>query len=146
MRTTLSVVLLFLFALSAHASDPTRDRDGNWWRGLTLSEKQVYIVGFFDGIPLGHKFSSWNLMHNPQKQNCLQDTVGSFVNYVSKYLENVTSGQLTDGLDDFYSDYRNRSIPIDNAVWLVANSISGKPQAELDKMIESFRRNVSPPK
>ena len=44
----------------------------------------------------------------------------------------------------FYSDYRNRSISIADAVWLVLNSIAGTPQDKLDKMIESFRRNANP--
>jgi hypothetical protein len=42
----------------------------------------------------------------------------------------------------FYKDYRNRKIRIYDAVWLVLNSIAGKPQDELDKMIESFRKNT----
>lgn len=141
-----SVLLLFLFTLSAHAGDPQRDRDGNWWRDLTQREKYDYTIGFFDGMQLGHKFSYWAFSHNAKKYDCLTDAADSFASYSEKYLGNVTNVQLADGLDSFYSDFRNRSISLDNAVWLVVNSIAGKPQAEMDKMIESFRRNVNPPK
>jgi hypothetical protein len=52
----------------------------------------------------------------------------------------ITAGQLADGLDVLYGDYRNRNILLLNAVWLVLNSISGKSDAEMQKMIENFRK------
>jgi hypothetical protein len=48
-----------------------------------------------------------------------------------------------DGLNSFYKDYRNRRIKVPDAVWLVANSIAGKPQNEMDKMIENWRQSAS---
>jgi hypothetical protein len=141
----LFTVLFSLIALSVHAADPRRDRDGNWWRGIGIEEKTSYTTGFFDGIQLGHKFSYWAFSNDDKKGECLSDVTKSFVSFSEKYLQNVTNGQLVDGLDAFYSDYRNRSISIDDAVWLVANSIAGTPQDKLDKMIENFRRNVNPP-
>lgn len=40
-------------------------------------------------------------------------------------------------------DYRNRSIIVHDAVWIVVNSIAGMPQDKLDKMIESWRKNAA---
>jgi hypothetical protein len=54
----------------------------------------------------------------------------------------VTGGQLVDGLDSFYGDFRNRRILVYSAVWLVLNEIAGTPQDELDKMIQSWRKNA----
>jgi hypothetical protein len=54
----------------------------------------------------------------------------------------VTNAQIADGLDQFYSDYRNRSIVVSSGVWLVLNSINGTPKDQLDNMIEGFRQNV----
>jgi hypothetical protein len=45
----------------------------------------------------------------------------------------------------FYEDYRNRRIRIHSAVWLVLNETSGKPKVEMEKMVESFRKNAVPP-
>jgi hypothetical protein len=50
--------------------------------------------------------------------------------------------QLNDGLNDFFSDYKNRRIEVDDAIWLVLNGIAGTPKEKLDKMIESHRRNA----
>jgi len=141
MKNKLWLVPLFsLVTLALYAADV---RDGNWWRDLTPSAKANYATGFFDGVNLGHNFSYWNLAHDKQKQECLIDVRDSFDSFSTKYLTHVTNTQLVDGLDSFYSDYRNRSISIANAVWVVVNSIAGTPQDKLDEMIGNFRKNVS---
>lgn len=48
-----------------------------------------------------------------------------------------------DGLDSFYKDYRNRTIKVHDAVWLVVNEIAGTPQQTMGKLIESYRQNAS---
>ena len=97
------------------------------------------MTGFFDGMGLGHNFAYWN---NVNDKVCAPKIVGSYDFYSDKFLKEVTNIQLADGLDEFYKDYRNRSIRISNGVWLVLNSIAGTPQAELDKKIENFRKNA----
>ncbi|MGH9822017.1 MAG: hypothetical protein ACREDR_01990 [Blastocatellia bacterium] len=57
-------------------------------------------------------------------------------------MSEVTAGQVREGLDRFYKDYRNRRILVQNAIWLVLNSIAGKPQADWDKMVENYRKNA----
>jgi chloramphenicol O-acetyltransferase len=138
-RAGITLVALLVFSLNLHA-DSQRDRDGNWWRNLTVSEQSTYMIGFYDGMELGHNFSYWNFLNKKTKETCVADTSESYKTFKDKYAQNVTNIQLADGLNTFYSDYRNRAILIHNAVWLVLNSIAGKPQAELDKMIESFRK------
>ena len=66
----------------------------------------------------------------------------------ASYSENIDgdaiggiNDQLVDGLDSFYSDYRNRKILINVAVWLVAKEISGKSKEEMEKMSEDCRKN-----
>jgi hypothetical protein len=143
MKQLLVFMLLSLFPVCVHAQNERRD--GNWWKDLAPSEKLNYMVGFFDGMPLGHDFSYWGMTKDSgDKPNaCGATAVGSFNNMMSKYFTNVTNTQIVDGLDIFYKDYRNRSIKVHDAVWLVVNSISGKPQNELDKMIENWRKNAS---
>jgi hypothetical protein len=101
--------------------------------------KANYAVGFFDGMDLGSRFSYWSFVHEDGK--CMGKAIDSYNSMSDKFLNNVTAGQLADGLDNFYADYRNRRIRVADAVWLVANGIAGTPQKELDKMIESWRGN-----
>ena len=91
-------------------------------------------------MDLGNKFSYWEFIHD-DKSGCMLKVSTSYSNFVGKYFKDVTNGQLVDGLDDFYSDYRNRRILLSNAIWLVSNSIAGEDKKKLEKMIENWRKN-----
>jgi len=73
---------------------------------------------------------------------CFPKITASYDFYSEKYLKDVTNDQVADGVDEFYKDYRNRKIRIHDAVWLTLNAIAGTPKANLDKMIETFRKNA----
>jgi hypothetical protein len=139
----LVLVLLSLLPVCVHAQN--NRRDGNWWKDVSPSGKLDYMVGFFDGMRLGHNFSLWGTLKDSggKATPCLSGTVKSYQDHEAKYLSNVTNDQIVDGLDIFYKDYRNRSIQVHDAVWLVLSSIAGSPQNELDKMIESWRKNAA---
>lgn len=64
----------------------------------------------------------------------------SYAHYLNIYTSNKTDTQFMAGLDDFYKDYRNRSIKITDAIWLVANEMSGRSRDTLDLMINNFRK------
>jgi hypothetical protein len=117
-------------------------RDGNWWREQDRPTRSAYIIGFFDGMDLGYNFSYWSFVKDKEMNACMGKVVQSYGDYSSKYFKNVTNVQLVDGLDSFYTDFRNRSIRVADAVWLVVNGIAGTPQERLDSMIENWRRNT----
>jgi hypothetical protein len=133
---------LAIFAIVSPSSAENNRRDGNWWVGEGKVAHIDYIIGFFDGVDLGGQFSYWDLIKaKAASAPCFDKATSSFEHY-NKYFDNVTSGQLADALDVFYADALNRRIRLPQAVWLVLNGISGMPQEELTKMIESFRRNA----
>lgn len=137
----LVISLLFICPPSSLAANDSRD--GNWWREQDKILKLAYMTGFLDGIHLGNNFAMWDFMDDPESESCLKKVALSTSAYEDKYLLKVKVAQLVDGIDAFYSDYRNRSISLHNAVWLVLNEIGGTPKEKLDKMIEAFRRNAS---
>jgi len=100
-----------------------------------------YMVGFFDGMELGHEFSYWSFVNDKKAGDALKRVSNSYDEYLAKYFKNVTNGQIVDGLDSFYADFRNRSISVNNAAWLVVNQISGTPKEQIEAMIENWRRN-----
>lgn len=134
---------LWLVALLSILSFPllaqSTRRDGNWWLEQTQYAKAAYVVGFFDGTHLGAEFSFWKFKDDP---SAIAKTTESFEFYGDKFLKGVTNEQLADGLDAFYKDYRNRKIRLHNGVWLTLNAIAGTPQADLEKMVENFRKNA----
>jgi hypothetical protein len=141
---TLTFTLLMLLTAPFARNQQTTRRDGNWWVNEDRASKLNYVTGFFDGMDLGNRFSYWGLQDDP-KGVVAGRVMGAYTTFSQKYLSEVTNYQLVDGLDKFYSDYRNRRIDTMGAVWLVVNEISGKSEAEMQKMIESWRKNAIPP-
>ena len=135
---TITVLLLSILLASANAQS-TR-RDGNWWRGTDQSARVAYMVGFFDGMLLGNNFSYWKFINDTRSSDCSRKVNESFSEFSDKFFRNITDVQVVDGLNAFYTDYRNRSVIVNNAVWLVVNEISGTPREVLDPMIENWRR------
>jgi hypothetical protein len=144
LRFTLFSVALMMAASVARNED-TRNRDGNWWRNQTRVARLSYMTGFFDGVQLGNNFSYFAYAKeyeasDPDALVAMQKTTESFDKYSTEYLNNVTNEQVADGLDKFYSDYRNRSIALKNGVWIVLNAIAGKPESEIEHISENFRK------
>jgi hypothetical protein len=143
-RTRDFAILVCLFvALFSSRVGAENPRDGNYWRGLSRAEKDAYVVGVYDGTTLGANFAVWKLQSSRDGTDldAIARCQDSATSYDKKYRLDTTSGQIADGVDAFYEDYRNRRIQIWGAVWLVMNAIAGTPKAELDKRIESWRRN-----
>ena len=138
---SLLLICLLTIVPALSAAEENR-RDGNWWRDQDRPTRSAYIIGFFDGMDLGYNFSYWGFAKDKEMKACMGKVVESYVDYNSKYFKNVTNVQLVDGLDSFYADFRNRSIRVSDAVWLVVNGIAGTPQERLDSMIENWRRNT----
>src|SRR5438128_4084001 len=108
MRQLLIICMSVLLSYSASAS--AERRDGNWWRSLSQRYKYDYALGFLDGIKLGAKFSYWGTFEKDNKDRCTAEAIASYREYQDKYLLNISNDQVVDGLDEFYSDYRNRRI------------------------------------
>jgi len=135
-------ILAFLVATST-AFGAESHRNGTWWLEQSPTIQLSYITGVFDGVNVGIRFSGGafldNSMESPGK--ALIAFYGSCEKITHKYLAHVSSDQLADGLTAFYKDYRNRSIGISDAIWLVLNIISGKSDTEMQPMIEDSRKS-----
>lgn len=136
-----AIPCLLLLASALSSAQDTR-RDGNWWNQQPLVARAIYLIGFGDGLELGKNFSVWDLVDS-KNTSCATKAMQSFEQNKLRFLSHVKTDQVADGVTAFYSDYRNRSILIHEAVWIVLNSIAGTPQTEINKMIENARRNVN---
>lgn len=142
-RAATIIVAISMPAVYESEAQESTSRDGSWWRGLPVDDRVTYVVGFLDGMELGNEFSHWQMSDSEKKIGCAGVAVNSYNQMTNKYLGKVTAGQLADGLTNFYEDYRNRSILIHGAVWLVLQSIGGVPKDALEKSIESWRKNAA---
>lgn len=142
MKRRIKAILVIIFitysSLSYSNDEP---RNGNYWREMDYSSRLDYVVGFFDGIHLGYEFSYWGL-NSENGPDCNVEVYNSFSRYCGFFLKNVTNDQIVDGLNEFYQDYRNRSIRVPDAIWIVLNMIAGVDNSALEEMIKNFRRNA----
>ena len=126
-------VIVILFSGFAGAEVP---RDGIWWNNLDMGQKQMYIKGVSDGIGLAPM-----VLFNDKKvdKKCQALVDGSYKSYVDKYFTNVTTTQISDGLDVFYSNYENVNIGTEKAFWIVLKTIHGDPEDEIKNLIKTWK-------
>jgi hypothetical protein len=118
-------------------------RDGNWWRTIPPDQQLSYMVGFVDGLALGHDFSYWSLKDQDGKLDVTGGERASNA-YDESYhlLEKTTNGQLVDGLTKVYGDYRNRRILVLDAVWIVVMGINGMSDKDMEVLLINSRKNA----
>lgn len=134
-RIALAAVIVLVCAGAVRAED--RRRDGNYWNTQSRVNKADYVVGFMDGMELGEIYTLPTLRHStdgktlPESQAC-HDQASKEYDFISAhYYKDVTVGQIVDGLDEFYKDFKNRSILIAWGVDLVVRQIAGEDVEEL---------------
>jgi hypothetical protein len=146
MKTRLRTLVSVLLLLSVLSWGQGR-RDGNWWRQLDSETRVAFMVGFLDGIHMGTNFSYWGDAHvngtGKVDVGFYQRIQASMRVMAKKYMMNVETGQLSDGITAFYGDYRNRSILVSDAVWIALRSIAGDPQAEIDQTVVNLRKDAA---
>jgi hypothetical protein len=93
--------------------------DGDSWIPKLQDAKILYVVGFVDGRNDGINDAAEALgtdIYNPK---------------ISKLASKVTVGQIVDGVDEFYKDWRNRKVLLRHAMQYVMDEAQGKDDSEL---------------
>ena len=103
--------------------------DGYWWRGLKGMDKIRFIQGFTTAMGTPLYVSTAGLKPDCAKLiNSLEESNFKFHDFTG-----ATVGQYEEGLDEFYSDYANKLIVVQNAIFYVRNKATGKSQSDLEK-------------
>jgi len=130
----LATVIVILFSGYSDAQDP---RGGNWWNNLDMGQKQMYIEGVSDGINL----SLMVLSHDKNVDKKCQAVVdGSYKSYMDKYFTKVTTTQISNGLDVFYSNFENQNIGAEKAFWIVLKTLHDDPENEIRDLIKTWKK------
>jgi hypothetical protein len=113
--------------------------DGNWWLKMTFSNKLYYMVGFYNGMDLGQQFIIWEMAKTRTEEKAFLKVSNLYDRHL-KFFRKFSHGQLVHGVNAFYGDPNNRNIFIQHAVWVVGQKLAGKPPAEIEKLVELFRK------
>jgi hypothetical protein len=133
-----AVALCCLVAGSASA----QEFDGTYWHGMTEQNRLGYVIGFTEGLEfLSLAGPVVICLPGPAEklEGCVRNNVKALEGEIGRF-RGVTFGQLKDGLDTFYSDYRNRRIKIRGAINHVTRAIAGEPAADLERSVEMMRK------
>lgn len=110
-------------------------RDGNWWHDQDAIGKKFYLGGVFDGLANAKEMRQ--LLGAPAKDKW--DIQPALI----QAFANRRGEQLVDGVDVFYENFANRSIPVPEALFAVCALASGAPAEEMKKIIEAMRLRSS---
>jgi hypothetical protein len=117
----------------------TARTDGNWWNGLNSLTKYGYVVGYANGSAKADATWAYGL--------CKTQVTAKYLAAVSKGNDysGITIGQLVEGVDQFYKDFRNTRILSSDAMMVVKQQISGVSQKEIDEFLELIRKTALDP-
>jgi hypothetical protein len=133
-----AIALALILACGLPAFAQQKPHDGNWWNTLESNERMLVLAGFVEGMELGKSFSIWEGTDDGKFDQWAARADQSFGNHWKRYMVGTNTGQLRDGLNVLYTDFRNRNIALPFAMWIVVNQIGGTPEAEVQILIEAF--------
>lgn len=140
MRFTPIFVALFLAATEATAVAQKAEtkviENGAFWSDLPETARVMWLSGFVHGtttasVLLGQIYTP--TQRRPQQSaGCAGAKVADFTH--------IQLGQFESGLDNFYKDFRNTRIHMEDAMILVRDEISGCPVNILEQEVSIYRR------
>lgn len=142
------VSLIFLFSILVicplNAIREDEPHDAYWWNKYSDSFKLGYVEGITQGYlhcyviiqTLLELYQDSISLSEYQDIMLRSDTCSKLLYYS---VTGMTYGQMIAGIDQFYKDYRNRKITIEDVLYLVRMEIDGKSDAEIDSVTRKFR-------
>lgn len=126
------------------------DRDGKWWKTRGETEKTIYTLGLLDGIETAKCMVDPNMHYLAAPEDPSRfvsenaKAIYDVLDHVDRRLfANVDLGDLIEGLNQFYKDFRNREIDVPAALFLVGLQISGGSDEEVQRLIVIMRKAYS---
>jgi hypothetical protein len=118
MKKLFAILAIAVMCTSAFAAPKSvssnNGHDGVWWQSKSGLYKEAFIGGYKSG------------------QASLQGGKSQFYDY--------SAGQLVDGLDHFYRDFKNTNIHIDEGLLYVKDELEGKSDADLATELQNMRK------
>lgn len=128
-------------------------RGGDWWSGLTEYQKQIFVIGFFDGQLYAERIFDGAMLlseadpktrqFSPNRARILGQAEDIAIKAIKHDFNNVNAGRLVQGLDKIYADYKNTRIQVVDAMVVVVRSMDGTSDEEIVKLLERKRADAT---
>jgi hypothetical protein len=148
----LSLLLAVGLGVGVSHGQQAQVHDGYWWSGST----EDFRVGFATGYLMAmNSVADVNTIKCVSQQNGSKTQDGKALRIVVEACEETSDvkpfsqfggfrvGQWSDGIDEFYKDFRNRGLRIDLAMKYVKDQLHGVPANELEDEVTDWRRSAS---
>jgi len=134
-----AVVLLGL-NLIVRASGPKTGanvRGYEFWRTMPDKMKLGYVYGYSDA----EVFWEYGVLEDSLRPLCPADGIKQIDTWKTNFpVPMVPMSQVMEGIDAFYKDWRNRSVPLFYAREVALLELSGRPQKEIDEAARRGRK------
>jgi hypothetical protein len=125
-------VLLSLVLTGACASEETA-HNGYWWIGMPENFKLGFVTGYAKAMVVVFDVNSLVCMTEKGDEairSCVKYKIAPFD------FTKIRFGQLSEGLDEFYKDFRNKGIDVDFGIRYVKDQLKNEKSAkELDEEV-----------
>lgn len=128
----IAAVLICLIPICALAQSTASTPNGAMWKRLNKNEKLYMVVGYEEGFKTGIADQSMALLNNGVSASTIRSTP-------SPHRVRTTYGDLVDGVDACYSDFRNSQLDIGVCINWVKDGISGKSDKVRSDYLQEMR-------
>lgn len=117
--------------------------DGYWWESLKVLERLVFVAGYTQATSRWSAFLKGSIFVNVSPSE--GQALSKYTKWLADHMDfgRVSVRQVTDGVDRFYADFRNKGIDIDDAMDIVRQQLQGVSDAEIEKQILKMRISVT---
>jgi len=137
------LLLLVLLPLSCLASDrPSPDVTGYQWKEFTPAYKLGYVDGYTTAASSAQTDQFIQCLFLTERLKEPSWDVNRRLKYCkpSENFTGITMGQFVDGIDIFFSDYRNKTLDVAFAFQYVRDELKGKSKPDLEAELTLWRR------
>lgn len=116
------IIICCLFIVRSSSFADSQNPDGTDWNNWKKDMKIGYVHGFVDGTN-GMFLGMFLIGETPNR------------NLAGYVITDMTLEQLIDGIDILYSDFKNRSVFLVDAIYVVNKQIKGTSQDDIEKIL-----------
>lgn len=151
MKACFFYLLLWLAAIGPMAAQDQKSlvHDGYWWQDSTENFRVGFVSGYLKAMTtVSDAMVAGCLAANnggklPEKYPG-DDAFNKCADTTKKFdFGGFRVGQWSDGIDEFYKDFRNRGLEIGLAFRYVKDQLHGKAAQELDTEVTEWRRTAA---
>jgi hypothetical protein len=110
------------------------EQNGYDWEQYNLLQKTGYASGFINGTTKAHEVLHWYVY-----TSALQNEKNPIKTEELLPVWNLTVGQITEGLDEFYKDYENKQILIKDAIYIICKEAKGESSEKIEREKQILR-------